>query len=56
VSGEPPSRWLGLLVMATGVVPIWASLFADAAQFRGPRWLVGMIGGMFVLAGVIVTR
>ena len=56
MSGEPPRRWLGLVIVATGVVPIWASLFADDAQFRGPRWLVGMIGGMFVLAGVLVMR
>lgn len=52
----PPSPWLGLVVVASGAVPIWASLFADDAQFHGPRWLVGMIGGMFVLAGVLVMR
>ena len=56
MSGEPPRRWLGLVVIATGAVPIWASLFADGTQLHGPRWLLGMIGGMFGLAGVLVMR
>lgn len=40
--------------MAAGAIPIGAALFADDAKFHAPRWLVGMIGSMFVLAGVLL--
>jgi hypothetical protein len=57
VSGEPPpSRWIGVLVIAAGAIPIGAALVADDAKFNAPRWLVGMVGGLFVLAGLMLVR
>ena len=57
MAGEPPpSRWVGLLVIAAGAIPTGAALFADDAKFHAPRWLVGMVGGMFVLAGLMLVR
>jgi hypothetical protein len=57
VAGEPPpSRWVGILVITAGAIPIGATLFADDAKFHAPRWLVAMIGGMFVLAGLMLVR
>lgn len=57
MAGEPPpSRWVGFLVIAAGAIPIGAALFADDAKFHAPRWLVAMIGGMFVLAGLMLVR
>ncbi|HEY7140725.1 MAG TPA: hypothetical protein VIE44_11535 [Methylomirabilota bacterium] len=55
-SEPPPSRWVGVLVMDAGAIPIGAALLADDANLHGPRWLVGMVGGMFVLAGVMIAR
>ena len=57
MSGEPPpSRWIGILVIAAGVIPIGSALIADDAKFHAPRWLVGMVGGLFVLAGLMLVR
>jgi hypothetical protein len=57
MAGEPaPSRWWGLLAITAGVFPIGAALFADDARIHAPRWLVAMIGGMFVLAGLMLIR
>jgi hypothetical protein len=42
--------------MAAGAIPIGAAFLADDAKFHGPRWLVGMVGGMFVLAGGMIVR
>jgi hypothetical protein len=42
--------------MAVGAIPVGATLFADDAKFHAPRWLVGMTGGMFVLAGLMLIR
>ena len=52
----PPPRWAGILAIATGAIPIGAALLADDASFRAPRWLVGMVGGLFVLAGLLLVR
>ena len=52
----PPPRWAGILAIATGAIPIGAALLADDASFRAPRWLVGMVGGLFVLAGLLIVR
>ena len=35
--------------------PIGSALFADDARFHAPRWLVGMVGGLFVLAGLLLS-
>ena len=57
MSGEPPpSRWIGILVIAAGVLPIGSALLADDAKFHAPRWLVAMVGGLFVLAGLLLVR
>jgi len=57
VTGEPPpSRWIGILVIAAGVLPIGSALLADDAKFHAPRWLVAMVGGLFVLAGLLLVR
>jgi hypothetical protein len=39
---------VGLLIVAvaTGIIP------SDPTKFHAPKWLVGLIGGMFSLAGV----
>lgn len=42
--------------MAAGAIPIGAALFAGDAKFHAPRWLVGMIGRMFALAGLMLIR
>jgi hypothetical protein len=47
---------MGLLVIAAGAIPIGAALFADDTKFHAPRWLVAMVGGMFVLAGLMLIR
>jgi hypothetical protein len=47
---------MGVVVMAAGAIPIGAALFADDARFHAPRWLVAMIGAMFVLAGLMLVR
>jgi hypothetical protein len=47
---------VGFLVIAAGAIPIGAALFADDAKFHAPRWLVAMVGGMFVLAGLMLVR
>ena len=52
----PPPRWAGILAIATGAIPIGAALLADDASFRAPRWLVGMVGGLFALAGLLIVR
>lgn len=52
----PPSRWVGFLVIAAGSLPIGVALFAEDAKFHAPRWLVAMVGGMFVLAGLMLVR
>ena len=57
MTGEPPpSRWVGILVIAAGVIPIGSALVGDDARFHAPRWLVGMVGGLFVLAGLLLVR
>ena len=57
MSGEaPPSRWIGVLVVATGVIPMGAAFVADDAKFHAPRWLVALAGGLFVLAGLLLVR
>ena len=52
----PPSRWWGVLAIVAGVFPIGAALFGDDAKVHAPRWLVAMIGSMFVLAGLMLIR
>ena len=42
--------------MAAGVFPIGSAMIADDAKFHAPRWLVGMVGGLFVLAGLMLVR
>ena len=57
MAGEPlPSPWWGVLAIAAGVFPIGAALLAEDAKVHAPRWLVAMIGVMFVLAGAMVIR
>jgi hypothetical protein len=57
VTGEPPpSRWVGIVVIAAGVIPIGSALVGDDARFHASRWLVGMVGGLFVLAGLLLVR
>jgi uncharacterized membrane protein len=45
-----------VVAIAAGVLPLGTALFADDARFHAPRWLVAMIGSMFVLAGVMLVR
>ena len=52
----PPNRWWGVLTIAAGVFPMGAALFADDAKIHAPRWLIAMVGGMFVLAGLMLIR
>lgn len=47
---------LGVVVIAAGLIPIGAAFFADDAGFHAPRWIVALIGAMFVLAGLAVMR
>jgi hypothetical protein len=45
-----------LLVIGAGAIPIGAALFADDAKCPAPPWLAAMVGGMFVLAGLMLIR
>ena len=47
---------MGIVVIAAGVIPIGSALVGDDARFHAPRWLVGMVGGLFVLAGLLLAR
>jgi polyferredoxin len=52
----PASPVWGVLAIAAGAIPIGAALFADGSKFQALRWLVAMVGGMFVLAGLMLIR
>jgi hypothetical protein len=39
---------LGLVVVAAGLVPIGAALFADDPGFHAPRWVVGLVGVVII--------
>jgi len=47
---------LGLVVVGVGLVPIAGAVFADDSGFHAPRWLVALVGVMFVLAGLMIMR